>query len=454
MTRFEYRCSVRNDHSSVNGGGSIAVDRVLPDSMVPHGVNISFKRTIRVPDNNGTSELPPDLGSFPLYRVSDYTARLPDEIVRKGGVFFPMHQKEAMWVSFRSTAPFMIKMYAGGVNVVSGEHSEEDAGTQARRISLLRQGRTIQDYVVVPPQPWIDGIAVKSGMVRQFVAMPLGQGYTVEAQLTGRRSREASSWRLPPQIVLGDFYILATTLTGKTVTIPANLTDTINHLKLRIQGKGGIPSHAQRLFLDGEFLIGPLTVADYKIPKGATLEIRQEQVGGGALLQTGHELGIAPGGLIKQDIREDPHVSGNWNRDLTFTIPIQIVSPQIFEDVTGTLAPPCPDNAQLYADAGLPFFSLFEEVPSNVSGAKAFVPVKSINEMETAQGLVAGQEPTVVPRTVKLFERSLGTKIWSDGDVYHVDDPDGLLNPDGPRREVRTRTDLEKELAQLGRTRF
>src|SRR5690606_16640033 len=43
-----------------------------------------------------------------------------------------------------------------------------------------------KDYVVCPPQPWLDGINAGEDMIRQFVAMPLGMGYTVEAQVTGK----------------------------------------------------------------------------------------------------------------------------------------------------------------------------------------------------------------------------------------------------------------------------
>ena len=42
-----------------------------------------------------------------------------------------------------------------------------------------------QDYVVCPDQPWLDGINAGDGYIRQFVAMPLGMGYTVEGQVTG-----------------------------------------------------------------------------------------------------------------------------------------------------------------------------------------------------------------------------------------------------------------------------
>jgi hypothetical protein len=53
---------------------------------------IEFKRTIRVPDNNDTNELPPDEGSFPLYKVDDYAEELPLNMAQKGGLFIPMYR--------------------------------------------------------------------------------------------------------------------------------------------------------------------------------------------------------------------------------------------------------------------------------------------------------------------------------------------------------------------------
>ena len=38
---------------------------------------------------------------------------------------------------------------------------------------------------MVPGQPWLDGFCVEKGLIRQFVAMPLGEGFTAEEQLTG-----------------------------------------------------------------------------------------------------------------------------------------------------------------------------------------------------------------------------------------------------------------------------
>lgn len=171
MTVIEYRCSLKTGEGrETRGATSIAIDRILPDSKKPQGLEIFFRRTIRVPDSGKVQNLPPGLGFFKLYKVRDYASSLPKDLAEKGGLFFPMHQKEALWIQFKANAPFMVKIYCGGVNVVSGEHSNEDAETKERRLKLAEGGKPIQDYVVVPKQPWIDGVAVKPSVVRQFVA--------------------------------------------------------------------------------------------------------------------------------------------------------------------------------------------------------------------------------------------------------------------------------------------
>lgn len=63
-----------------------------------------------------------------------------------------------------------------------------------------------------------------------------------------------------------------------------------------------------------------------------------------------------------------------------------------------------------------------------------------------ARGRTKAPDATVHPRVAKLFESSLGTTVWDDGDVYDVKDPDGLLNPRGASRQFRTLADLEKEI--------
>jgi hypothetical protein len=62
--------------------------------MFNRDLRISFRRTIRVPDNNQQeSLLPPDLGTFPLKPISEYTQEMRAEMTAKGGIFFPMYRK-------------------------------------------------------------------------------------------------------------------------------------------------------------------------------------------------------------------------------------------------------------------------------------------------------------------------------------------------------------------------
>jgi hypothetical protein len=53
---------------------------------------ISFQRTLRVPDNDETWPLPPGLGRFPIVHFDDFAAALPPKWKEHGGVAFPMYQ--------------------------------------------------------------------------------------------------------------------------------------------------------------------------------------------------------------------------------------------------------------------------------------------------------------------------------------------------------------------------
>lgn len=103
-----------------------------------------------------------------------------------------------MWINFNSHKPYAIKAFVGGVNIVSGEPAIETAATRLRRRTLLSQNKSIQDYLVVPDQPWIDGIATSAGRVRQFVAMSMGTGCSVEAQMTGEEVTGGIQFEITP----------------------------------------------------------------------------------------------------------------------------------------------------------------------------------------------------------------------------------------------------------------
>jgi hypothetical protein len=91
-------------------------------------------------------------------------------------------------------------------------------------------------------------------------------------------------------------------------------------------------------------------------------------------------LGIGAGGTISQSIEEDTNDPRIWDTGNAKLINIQIINCTAFETITGCVAPPTPVSAQTYASLGLPFYELFREKLSMISGA--FGKVKTLSELD------------------------------------------------------------------------
>ncbi len=329
----------------------------LRDARGP-GVTISFQRTLRIPDDGRTYPLPPGLGAFPLRLVRDYASRVPAGWAARGGVFLPMYQREAMWLSFGGE-PHALKIGVGKVCAVSGERWSD--GLRAAP----------QSYVVVGPQPWLDGIASGTGTIRQFVAMPLGLGYTVEGQITGEEKHGGLQLQ----------------------SYPAK--------------PGRLPRHAG--FDELESCLGAALPCEGEADLLCSMAARSS---------TG-QMGLAAGGCMDQKVYPDPYGLDTWDLGAGVRVFVHLVNSELWREITGEAPPPTPVTARSYAEAGLPWFDLYDEAAATISPTKKLAGVSSVKQLDQQKSTLPLQDDAPVPvkQVKKLWwKHHPGAVIVDDGD--------------------------------------
>ncbi|HSU13726.1 hypothetical protein [Longimicrobium sp.] len=309
----------------------------FPDVHADARVEIELQRTLRIPDDGRDYPLPPGLGRFPLRHVDDFAGRLPAQWGRHGGVMLPMYQAEALWLSFRSPTgfPFAVKVATGKINAVTGESWRDGLN------------RHPQDYVTVPGQPWLDGYCVEKGYIRQFVAMPLGAGYTAEEQITGEAEHGGLQLAVYPM------------KREAWERIVAERTEM-----------------ARRMPPAPMFAAAPAAAA-----------------------ALGMEMGLGAGGRMRQSIYDDRYTMEDWDLRVTSRCFIHIANSLVWRSITGTEAPTAPPTAEAYTRAGLPWFDYYAENRTAVEGSGTLARLKSIFNLGKEKGDVPLPENQSVETT-------------------------------------------------------
>ncbi|KAI0132420.1 hypothetical protein BJ170DRAFT_592377 [Xylariales sp. AK1849] len=285
---------------------------------------------------------------------------MSQSMASKGGIFLPIYQREALWINFRASKhKYAIKIYVGGVNAVSGkpmdphvanrfrqfvlvgngmvsrepETQEKSAPSAARQLEITGPKNQDQDYIVVPGQLWLDGIASEPGVIRQFVATRMGSGQSIEAQVTGKE-----------------------TISGIQFEI-ARLDKKVGS-SLKDKALAALAKSAQVVMHDAE-------LDDEEDDDDNTADVVDE-------MNTG------AGGRIKQTIVKHNH-TGDVKTSNSVLFNVQLLNTLAFARITGKPAPETPISAKTYSDHALPFYNLYEE-PSVVQGD--FSSVKSLAKLE------------------------------------------------------------------------
>jgi hypothetical protein len=285
--------------------------KIVRDQLVLGSVTVGFQRTLRIPET-GLHPLPPGLGRFPLRRVADYPDTAPAEWLSRGGVMLPIYQREAMWLSFKASEPTALQVGVGKVCAVSGlpwiEHLVKDP----------------QNYVALPDQPWLDGINAGDGFVRQFVAVPLGSGATVEGQVTGQETH-------------GGVQLRAVGLTEQAL----------------VEWRAAQASRTQcspDLMLDG---LLPAPSAD---------------------------MGLGAGGRMRQEVYADDRALADYDESGALRVFVHLCSAAQWAAITGEVPPPTPVDRDAYVQAGLPWFDFYNADARDLAPSEVLARVKTVGK--------------------------------------------------------------------------
>ena len=209
-----------------------------------------------------------------------------------------------MWLNFSAFNPAALQVGAGGRCAITGGELTDE---------LTREP---QNYVVLPDQPWLDGFKTADDEVRQFVAVSMGSGLTVEQQLTGAES-------------VGGLQLQVRFLTPEA---------------LKRWRAANTRSDDADFVLADDFSCQPVMFYCESVA-----------------------MGLGAGGRIDQEIYEDDFEESDWQTLPSGKVWVHLVAAADWPRFTGEPMPSSPITAEDYAEAGLPWFDYWNPTGVDVA---------------------------------------------------------------------------------------
>jgi hypothetical protein len=192
-----------------------------------------------------------------------------------------------------------------------------------------------QNYVALPDQPWLDGINAGDGFIRQFVAVPLGSGATVEGQVTGQET----------------------------------------HGGIQLRGVG----------------LTEQALADWRAAQALRQECYEDLVVGAPPTEGDGSMGLGAGGRMRQEVYADDRPLADYDEGGARRVFVHLCSAAQWTAITGEVPPPTPVDRDAYVQAGLPWFDFYN------ADARDLAPYEVLARVKTVGKKLGAEEDPFVP---------------------------------------------------------